>query len=64
MSDARKRAEIISYIASLWEEHPELRFCQLMQFIGGDGDLFYMGDEVFLAKAKARYDQGLAVKPQ
>lgn len=54
-SNPAQRHEIIATLSSLWALHPEMRFCQLVQFVAGDGDPFYMEDHQFAKKLTAKY---------
>lgn len=54
-----QRHEIIGTLSSLWALHPEMRFCQLIQFVAGDGDPFYMEDHQFAKKLTAKYYESM-----
>lgn len=44
--------DILFYLANLWSQMPNLRFCQLVQNISGPADNFYMSDETFVRKIR------------
>ena len=54
MTDPRKRHEIIATLSSLWAKYPEMRFCQLIQFITNSTDSFYLEDGEFFRQATQR----------
>lgn len=59
MSNAQIKHDIVSTLAALWTEHPQLRFTQLVQLVAGDGDPFYMEDNLFLRKANAKLEDAV-----
>lgn len=56
MTDPRKRHEIIATLSSLWAKYPQMRFCQLIQFITNSTDSFYLEDGEFYRKLLTKYN--------
>lgn len=53
----RFRAEMIATMSSLWSLMPHMRFTQLVQFVAGKDDPFYMEDAEFYKKLSAAYNK-------
>jgi len=50
MRDPKRIPVLLQAIKEVWERHPDLRFCQLVQNITGKNDSFYMEDDEFSRK--------------
>lgn len=50
MRDPKRIPVLLQAIKEVWERHPDLRFCQLVQNITGMNDSFYLEDEEFSRK--------------
>ena len=54
MRDPQRIETILERIGVLWQLLPDTRLCQLMVYITGMTDPFYMGDEEFLKRLELR----------
>lgn len=64
MRDKERIKRIIAKLSLLWEEMPDMRFCQLVSNIANRNDIFYIEDTEFEKLLDEMYDRFLVVKPQ
>lgn len=64
MRDKNRINRIIAKFTLLWEEIPDMRFCQLVSNLTNKDDIFYIEDTEFEKMLDDMYDRFLVVKPQ
>ena len=64
MRDKDRIKRIIAKFALLWEEMPDMRFCQLVSNITNKDDIFYVEDTEFEKMLDEMSERFLVVKPQ
>lgn len=64
MRDKERIKRIVAKLQLLWEEMPDMRFCQLVSNITNKNDIFYIEDTEFEKMLGNMYNRFLVVKPQ
>ena len=64
MRDKERIKRIVAKFSLLWEEMPDMRFCQLVSNLTNKDDIFYVEDTEFEKMLDEMYDMFLVVKPQ
>lgn len=64
MREKERIERIMAKLQLLWEEMPDMRFCQLVSNITNRDDIFYVEDTEFEKMLDEMYDRFLVVKPQ
>lgn len=64
MRDKNRINRIMAKFTLLWEEMPDMRFCQLVSNLTNKDDIFYVEDTEFEKKLDEMSERFLVVKPQ